>query len=88
MDTSVAIFARNTNSTDSKRKDLVGALIVKVNFQNRSSIAITASFSLVASILVAGSIIFDTWQSSKRIYGRRLGYVVFDSREKMIIKEN
>ncbi|KAK2784377.1 hypothetical protein FQN52_009064 [Onygenales sp. PD_12] len=46
----------------------VDSIFLKFNLQNRSSIVITASFSVAASVLVVLSIIYDSWQSSRRVY--------------------
>ncbi|PGH14389.1 hypothetical protein AJ79_03031 [Helicocarpus griseus UAMH5409] len=46
----------------------VDSIFLKYILQNRSSIIITASFSVAASTLIVSSIMYDSWQSSRRVY--------------------
>lgn len=48
--------------------NLVTRIFLKFNLQNRSSIIITAAFSVAASAFVILSIMYDSWQSSRRAY--------------------
>ncbi|PGH10751.1 hypothetical protein AJ80_07401 [Polytolypa hystricis UAMH7299] len=67
----ILLATRNKNGTDRAdwaSESLVDTLFRTINFQNRTSIAVTAAFSVLASTLVALSIVYDTWRAHKRAY--------------------
>ncbi|OJD13304.1 hypothetical protein AJ78_06228 [Emergomyces pasteurianus Ep9510] len=59
---------RGLGTSNLEGNNFITHIFLKFNLDNRSSIIITASFSVAASTIVIFSIMYDSWQSSRRTY--------------------